>query len=167
MSLLTDRGLTFRIKAALIADIGGTDINVDTAEGVVTLHGTVPADALRDAAETVARANGARQVVNKLVVENRSDEPPGAFIPPDFPHVTTSAGAPPTGHPPLVEAVRAALAADTRVNEHLIMVSVEDGLAYLIGSQGDVAARDAATEVVAHVPGIMGVNNDLEVMSAV
>jgi hyperosmotically inducible periplasmic protein len=169
MSLLKDVGLTLRIKAALIADelIGPRDINVDTQEGVVTLHGTVPADALLELAAAIALAHGARQVVNELAVEGCSDEPSGASIPPDLPHVTASAGAPPTGHAPLEEAVRAALAADPRVNEHLIRVRVEDGLAYLIGRQGTVDAREAATEVAAHVPGIMGVNNDLEVIPAV
>ena len=96
MSLLSDVGLTLKIKAALIADerIGAGDLNVDTADGVVTLRGRVPNDALRAVAETVALRNGAREVVNELAVEASSGSAPGVTIPDDYPRVTTPAGAP-------------------------------------------------------------------------
>ena len=61
------------------------------------------------------------------------------------------------------EAVREALEADRRVNEHLVRVHVESGVAYLTGRQDTVDASEAATECAAHVPGIVGVVNDLEV----
>jgi osmotically-inducible protein OsmY len=46
-------------------------------------------------------------------------------------------------------------------------VKVEDGIAYLTGRQDMVQAGDAATEVAAHVPGILGVSNDIEIESSV
>jgi hyperosmotically inducible periplasmic protein len=169
MSLLHNAELTLKIKAALIMDerIGAGGINVDTNDGVVTLRGTVPNGALREVAEGTALRNGARQVVNELVLENPEGEAAGVIIPEGFPRVTTSAGAPVIEGPSLTEVVTAALAADHRVNEHLIYVTVADGVAYLTGRQDTVGARDAATEVATHVPGIVGVNNDLEVMSSV
>jgi len=169
MSLLQNAELTLKIKTAVIMDerIGAGDINVDTNGSVVTLRGTIPNGALREVAEGIALRHGARQVVNELVLENPAGEEAGASVPEEFPRVTTSAGAPVVEGPSLLEAVEAALAADRRVNEHLLYVKVEDGVAYLTGRQDTVSARDAATEVATHVPGIVGVNNDLEVLASV
>jgi hyperosmotically inducible periplasmic protein len=169
MSLVGDAALTFKIKAALIADerIGAGRINVDTSDGTVTLRGEVPYPAIRELAEAVAIRSGARHVVNELLVRNPSYEADSALIPEDAPHVTTPPGAPVVDEPSAEEAVMAALAADDRVNEHLIRVCVENGIAYLSGRQDNVAARDAAIEVAAHVPGILGVSNDIEVLPSV
>jgi hyperosmotically inducible periplasmic protein len=169
MSLLHDAELTLKVKTALIADerIGAGSINVDTRNGIVTLRGRVPNDALREVAEGIALRHGARQVVNALALAHPDGEGAGVRIPDDFPRVTTPAGAPVIERPSLTEAVAAALVADPRVNEHLIYVQVENGLASLTGRQETVAASEAATEVAAHVPGILGVNNDLEVMPSI
>jgi osmotically-inducible protein OsmY len=169
MSLLADAGLTLKIKTALIADegLGAASINVDTVEGTTFLRGRVPSRELRELAEGIAIRNGAHRVVNELVVEDPSREPPPTLIPDEFPGVDTPAGAPPSERAAAEEAVRAALAADTRVNEHLVRVRVENGTAYLTGRQDTVGARDAATEAAAHVPGIVAVQNDLEVMPSV
>lgn len=169
MSLLTDAGLTLKIKSALIADerIGARGINVDTKDGTVTLLGAVPGEEQRERAEEIALEGGARQVVNALALEDASHDPPAARIPPDFMRVVAPAGTPVTARPTLEEAVRAALVADRRVNAHLIYVQVKGGIAYLTGRQDTVQARDAAGEVAARVSRIDGVDNDLEVMSSV
>jgi osmotically-inducible protein OsmY len=169
MSLLTDAGLTLKIKSALVADEGlsATSINVDTLNGVVTLRGSILTSELRELAESIAVSNGAREVRNDLVVEHPAHAPPPTIIPESFPGVSTPPGAPPTDHPPLEEAVREALAADPRVNEHLISVHVTNNTAFLTGRQDTIGARDAATEVAAHVPGIVAVENDLEVLPSV
>jgi osmotically-inducible protein OsmY len=169
MSLLADAGLTLKIKTALIADEGlaGASINVDTVEGTTFLRGSVPSRELRELAEGIAVRNGAHRVVNELAVADPSREPPPTLIPEGFPGVDTPAGAPPSERAAAEEAVRAALAADTRVNEHLVRVHVENGTAYLTGRQDTVGARDAATEAAARVPGIVAVQNDLAVMPSV
>jgi hyperosmotically inducible periplasmic protein len=168
MSLLTDAGLTLKIKTALIADerIGAGSINVDTADGVVTLRGTVPTDPLRSLAESIALEHGARQVINELALEVPAGEG-GVVIPDDFPRVTTPAGAPVVREPSLEEAVYGALAADRRVNEHLVRIGVVDGIVYLTGRQDTVPAREAAAEVAARVPGVLEVKNELEVIPSV
>ncbi|MCC6444619.1 MAG: BON domain-containing protein [Armatimonadetes bacterium] len=52
----------------------------------------------------------------------------------------------------LEQSVREALDADPRVNANLVLVRIENGIAYLTGRQETVDARDAATEIVAHIP---------------
>jgi hyperosmotically inducible periplasmic protein len=169
MELLHDAELTFKIKAALVMDerIGAGRINVNTVDGVVTLQGAVPNQALRAVAEGVAVRQGARRVVNELALEDRDGQATVASLADGLPRVTTPAGAPVDDRPPLAESVRAALAADRRVNEHLIYVEAENGAVYLTGRQETVDAVDAATEVATHVPGVVAVNNDLEVMPSI
>ena len=53
------------------------------------------------------------------------------------------------------------------MNEHLIKVQVENHTAFLSGRQGDVDAHHAAIETAAHVPGIVAVEDDIEIMPAV
>jgi len=169
MAVLSDIGLLAKVKADLSTEVGleTAHIDVDTADGVVILRGTVPYPGLREMAEGMALRQGAREVVNRLVVEHPDEAPTSAIIPEEFPGVTTPPGAPPSEHAPAEEAVREALAADPRVNEHLIRVQVTEGIAYLSGRQDTVDARDAATETAAHVPGVLGVENDLEVLPSV
>jgi osmotically-inducible protein OsmY len=169
MSLLADAGLTFKIKAALIADerVHAGDINVNTEDGVVRLQGRVPFEAIRDVAEAVAVRNGAHRVVNELTVENDLFATPSVIIPDDAPHVTASSGAEPVQEAPLVASIKAALATDSRVNEHLINVHVENHMAYLTGRQDTIDQVKLATEIAAHVPGVMAVSNDVEVLPSV
>lgn len=66
-----DAAVTARINARYARDPGikGRDIDVDTYEGVVTLHGTVPTAQGRDRAVAIAKATkGVKQVVSKLIV---------------------------------------------------------------------------------------------------
>jgi osmotically-inducible protein OsmY len=56
----------------LDSDIKGSDINVDTRDGVVTLKGSVETDAEKQMAETIAReTEGVTRVVNDLSVTAR------------------------------------------------------------------------------------------------
>lgn len=74
-AVIEDSAVTAKIKTALLAEPGikGTDINVDTVSGVVTLSGIVDNAAQRDRVTEIARGvNGARQVDNRLVVRTPS-----------------------------------------------------------------------------------------------
>lgn len=165
MSLLDNAALTFKVKSALILELGLDQVNVDSSEGIVTLQGTAPGEEVRAEAEQVALRCGARQVNNELLLDTL--DAPAPAIPEDFPRITTPEGAPVVASPPLEETVRAALAADPRVNAHLVILRVENGIAYLTGRQETVEARDAATEIAARVPGILGVSNELEILPSV
>jgi len=163
-SFLGNAGLTVRIKADLITELGASDVNVDSSNGVVTLRGTVPFADFREAAEHLARQRGARQVTNELKVVAPGHEQPAPYLP-GFAGVTTSEGAPVVAaREPLEQSVREALEADPRVNAYVLVVRVDDGVAYLTGRQETVQASDAATAVAVHVPGILAVNNDLEIL---
>jgi osmotically-inducible protein OsmY len=74
---------------------------------------------------------------------------------------------PPSERAALEEAVRRALSEDRRVNEKLLQVHVENNTALLSGRQGDVDSHDAAIETAAHVPGVVAVEDDIEIMPAV
>lgn len=69
-----DATITAKVKAALLqaADVKGTDVNVNTVNGAVTLKGSVESQAQTDRAWQIARASeGVREVNNQLTVKAR------------------------------------------------------------------------------------------------
>lgn len=67
--VMDDAGITAKVKAALLAEKGvnGTDINVDTAQGTVTLSGKVPDQSQVERATQVTQSvDGVKSVANKL-----------------------------------------------------------------------------------------------------
>ena len=169
MGVLDDAVTTGKVKAALLLDerIGALGINVNTAEGVVSLEGVVDSEVQRRLAEDIASLAGAHDVQNLLEVtgEPLVAHAAAEYVPPG--QVTTSPGAPPSERADVEEVVRRALAADQRVNEHLLDVHVEQNTVFLSGRQGDVDAHNAAVEIAAHVPGVVAVEDDIEIMPAV
>ena len=172
MGTLENVALTAKIKGAFILDerIDATGINVDTVgQGEVHLRGRVPSDVQMRLAEDIARLNGAHTVVNELTFErdievSAEESPAAAGV---FGTVTTPVGAPETGLKPLDKRVMDALAADPRVNAHLIqMEELEDGFITLRGRQGTVQQRDAALEVARGVEGVSGVVDEIEIQPA-
>ena len=72
VAVLDDVTVTSKVKAALIAEpnLSGFAIDVDTAQNVVTLTGTVRSDDARAAAERVAKqVEGVKEVRNNLLVQ--------------------------------------------------------------------------------------------------
>lgn len=68
-----DAAVTAKVKAALYAEPGlkTLQIEVETQDAVVTLHGSVDSDILRQRAVTIAGSmDGVRQVVDKLVIKS-------------------------------------------------------------------------------------------------
>jgi osmotically-inducible protein OsmY len=71
---ITDAASTTKVKAQLTADaeVSGTNVDVDTSLGVVTLSGTVKSDTARAEAEKLARAtDGVKRVRNLLKVRSK------------------------------------------------------------------------------------------------
>ena len=67
----TDAGISTNVKAKMAADdtVKAYQIDVDTANGVVTLNGRVASRAMADRATTIARnTNGVKSVVSNLRV---------------------------------------------------------------------------------------------------
>jgi osmotically-inducible protein OsmY len=165
--VLGNAQLTAAIKADLITELNADGVNVDSSGGVVTLRGMVPYADFRDAAEHLARRHGAHEVINELEIDPATPVKSDSYLQ-GFPGVTTPEGAPAvvTGSP-LAEQIQAAFAADSRVNANVVIVQVEDGIAYLTGRQGTVQASEAAAEIALHISGILGVSNDIEIMPSV
>jgi hyperosmotically inducible protein len=70
---VSDATINTKVKAALLQapDVKGTDINVDTVNGTVTLKGSVGSQAQIDRAVTIAKAvEGVKQVENTLAVKS-------------------------------------------------------------------------------------------------
>ena len=68
---MTDEWITGRIHARFVDEdlLKGSNISVDTSKHVVTLTGTVTAQAGRSRATTVARGTeGVKTVVNRLTI---------------------------------------------------------------------------------------------------
>jgi hyperosmotically inducible protein len=69
---IEDGWITTKIQSKYFVDdqIKSRDVNVDTKNGVVTIRGTVPSDAAKKAAETLAsETDGVVRVVNQLRVD--------------------------------------------------------------------------------------------------
>jgi len=87
-NVVDNAALTTKVKAALLADelVKGTQINVDSNNGVVTLNGAVDSPAHKEKAEQVAKGvSGVTRVQNNLnapTTTTTSSTPPPATIPP-------------------------------------------------------------------------------------
>src|SRR2546427_2957367 len=74
-----DASITMRIKTTYLFNghLNPFRINVDTHDGVVTLHGTVPSDVHRDLAVEIAKnADGVREVQNELQLAPSGNDSP-------------------------------------------------------------------------------------------
>ncbi len=74
---VADGWITTKAKMALwtSADVSSSDVNVDTRDGVVTLFGTVPTEAVRGlAVQKVRGLDGVRDVKNQLQVVSKTIE---------------------------------------------------------------------------------------------
>lgn len=71
VAVADDATITAKVKTALIAEpnLKGMAIDVDTAQNVVTLNGTVASDEVRERAERIAKeVEGVKEVRNQLLV---------------------------------------------------------------------------------------------------
>ena len=148
-----DGWVTMKTKVSLMTTDGVStkDLNVDTVNGIVTLHGTVPTEAERAKAERVARGiEGAKDVTNLLqvvpsaqrTVVERSDDS-------------------------IKQGVEAAFKANRRVNASGVKVaSVNKGVVLLSGKTNSLAAHLESVEVAHAVRGVRRVASEVEVVPA-
>ena len=74
-AMVDDSAITAKVKAAIVAEpeLGALDIQVDTANGVVTLTGTIDTPQKLDRATQVAQGvDGVKTVDNKLSLKGAS-----------------------------------------------------------------------------------------------
>jgi hyperosmotically inducible protein len=81
-NVVDNAALTTKVKAALLADelVKGTQINVDSDNGVVTLKGTVDSPTHMQRAEQLAKGvSGVTRVQNNLTVATATTTPPSTM----------------------------------------------------------------------------------------
>lgn len=142
-----DGWITAKTKIELLTTDGvsGTDVDVDTRDGTVTLHGPVASEEAKALAERSARSiDGVRDVRNLLVV-----------VPPGEREATEASD----------EAVRERLESALRSDPHLADVeiaSVTDGTVVLEGSVDFLDAHAKALRTARTVEGVRSVESRIE-----
>jgi hyperosmotically inducible protein len=145
----SDAWITTKTKMSLLttADVPATNINVDTVDGRVTLHGKVSTADEKSKAETVARGvEGVRDVRNLLQV-----------VP------TTQRNDVKANDSELKQKVGEVLEKDARLGESKIAVqSVNDGVVLLSGTAKTLTDQLHAIEVASRVPGVRRVASEVK-----
>jgi osmotically-inducible protein OsmY len=147
---VSDRWITSKTKIALFADerVKGTQVNVDTRNGVVHLRGKVDSDDAKAAAAEVARGTeGAKAVKNDLQVVA-----PGARKAVD------------ASDKDITKAVETRMSRDAQLKT--VDVRADGGVVTLTGKVPSLPAAAKASEQARMVPGVKSVTNELTVGSA-
>jgi osmotically-inducible protein OsmY len=146
---MPDAWITTKVKLALITTEGvsANDVNVDTVDGRVTLHGTVATAAEKSAAEDAARTiKGTRDVRNLLQVVKASAHP-----------------AMKVADAQLKDQVSAALARDAALTTSKIEVaSVNKGVVLLSGTAITLSDTLRAVEIASRVDGVSRVASEIQ-----
>jgi hyperosmotically inducible protein len=145
-----DSWITAKTKLALMTTEGVDtwDLNVDTVNGMVTLHGKVASEAAKQKAETVAQGiEGAKTVKNLLQVVPK----PQRDMVEEKDEVIT-------------DHLKKAFEADPVVDGSGISVaSVNKGVVLLSGTAKSIDAAVKAVEVARQVPGVRRVASEVKV----
>lgn len=143
-----DAWITTKVKMALLTDdqVDGLDINVDTFDGRVTLHGDVASEAEKAAAGEEARqVEGVREVRNLIAVVPQQDRE-----------------ATEVADEKLSEQVSQALEDDPELEDSDIEVeSVNDGVVVLSGDAKTLSAHQRALEDARGVEGVRSVSSQI------
>ena len=149
----TDAGLTTKVKAKLVADdtVKAYQIDVDTANKVVTLKGNVTNPAAKTQAVVLARGTeGVANVVDQIVVVAPPDAAPAVSM-----DVVTD--------PAVTGAVKAKLLADPDTGGLKIDVDTTDGVVTLSGVVKSEAERTEAIRLAKETTGVKSVNDKLTI----
>jgi hyperosmotically inducible periplasmic protein len=147
---VSDSWITSKTKIALFADerVKGTQVSVDTKNGVVHLRGKVDsAEAKQAAAEVAKGIEGARSVKNDLQVVS--------------PTARTAVDA---SDKDIAKAVESRLSKDAQLKK--VDVRTDGGVVTLTGEVRSIIAAAKASEMARNVPGVKSVKNELTVRQA-
>src|SRR5215510_5590413 len=148
-----DAWITMKTKIALMTtdNVSAADLNVDTVNGVVTLHGKVATEGEKNKAEHVtAKVEGVKSVKNLLqIVPNAKRE------------VVDRADG------DVKDAVQAAFRANARLKDSGISVaSVNKGVVLLAGRTKSLESHLEAVQVAYAVKGVRRVSSEVQVDAA-
>jgi hyperosmotically inducible protein len=145
-----DSWVTAKTKLALMTTEGidTWDLNVDTVNGIVTLHGKVASEAAKQKAETVAQGiEGAKSVKNLLQIVPK----------PQRDAVSDSDDV-------IADSVKKAFDADPTVdNSGISVASVNKGVVLLSGTAKTIDTHLKAVEIASKVPGVRRVASEVKV----
>ena len=160
---LDDTGITAKLKSRLASDarLEGSDISVETNNGVITLSGTARASAAKEAAEELARTvEGVKGVDNRITAPTALD----TFVN-DADKVAENAGEAITDTV-ITTRLKAALIADETTKGTAINVSTQDGRVTLSGQVTSGAEREKAISIATRTDGVKKVEaGELKVAS--
>lgn len=147
-----DAGITGLVKTKLAADgqVKASEINVDTANGVVTLTGNVDGQPARDRAVQLAKeTSGVREVKDMIAVRTGAESAEA----PD-PNLTVGQHIDDAG---ITMRVKARLLDDPVVKGMQIDVDTRDGVVFLTGTVPNEAERKQAIELARTTEGVKDV----------
>jgi hyperosmotically inducible periplasmic protein len=153
----TDAGITGLVKTKLAADgkVRVSEINVDTADGVVTLTGNVDSQEAKDEALKLAKeTSGVRDVKDMIAVRTGSQtgEAPN-------PNLTLGEHIDDAG---ITMRVKSRLLDDPVVKGLKIDVDTRDGVVFLTGSVTSEAERKQAIELARTTEGVKDVQANFQ-----
>ncbi len=144
-----DAWVTTKAKLALMttADVSSMDVNVDTIDGRVTIHGTVGSDAEKARAEQAVRGvEGVKEIRNLLAV-----------VPPSKQEAVAATDE------QIKDKVEAALKADPALTDSDVDVaSVNKGIVVLSGTAATLSDHVRAVETARAVSGVRQVSSEVK-----
>jgi hyperosmotically inducible periplasmic protein len=160
-NVFKDGWITMKIHSAFIPEqaLEGSNIDVDTTNGVVTLNGTVPTDAAKGRAVALAKAtDGVKSVTDKLRI-TPSDTKPGAAR-------DTAAKAGRSVNDGWIKSkIYAQFLTDWKTLEDSdIDIDVAKGAVTLKGTVKTEAAKNRAAAIAKGTDGVTSVNDNLRVV---
>jgi hyperosmotically inducible periplasmic protein len=144
---VSDSWLTSKTKIALFADdrVKGTQVKVETKDGVVHLQGKVDSDAAKAAAAEVTQGiDGVKSVKNDLQVVAPAERKAVA-----------------ADDNQISKTVETRLSRDTQLKK--VDVRTDAGVVVLTGKVPNIVASAKASEMARAVPGVRSVKNELTV----
>ena len=140
---ITDGGITFAVEQGLVSEKGvfPNFVDVTTADGMVTLSGTVIDLLAKDRALKIAESiRGVRAVIDRITVASkpRSDEA-------------------------VRKDIASALLQDPATESYRVTVSVKNAAAILAGSVGSYAEQQLVARIAKSVRGVKEVVNDVTI----
>ncbi|WP_370307028.1 BON domain-containing protein [Sinimarinibacterium flocculans] len=153
---LDDTGITAQVKGRLESDARtqAADIAVETNNGVVTLEGTAPSTAARDAAEELAR-----MVPEVRGVDNRIDAPHPADDMADSAEAAAREAGESIDDAWITTKVKSALLADPQTQGLKIDVDTEQGVVSLSGEIDSATEHRQAVDVARGIEGVRKVDD--------
>jgi hyperosmotically inducible protein len=148
-ALVNDSWLTAKTKIALAADsrVKGSEINVETTQGLVMIRGKVDTDAAKQAAEGIAKGiDGVKTVKNELQV----------VAPAKREAIDDKDEA-------ITRRVKEQIAKDANLMKASIHTQTNAGVVSLSGEVQDLVTSANASWIAWQLPGVKSVKNDLTV----